>query len=55
MEEAHNKKIFLVKQDYDAVYNKYLKYRNMVIAQNKERDRERERERDLSKDKFFKK
>lgn len=43
MEEAHKDKLVLVKQDYDVVYAKYLKYRNMVIAQNQERSREKGR------------
>lgn len=37
MEEAHNDKILLVKQDYDVLYSKYLKYRNMVIAKKEEK------------------
>ena len=32
MEDAHKDKLKLVKEDYDIVYAKYLKYRNMVVA-----------------------
>lgn len=34
MEDAHNDKIVLVKKDYDILYAKYLKYKNMVLSKN---------------------
>lgn len=37
----HNQKLVLVKSDYDVLYAKYLKYRNMAIAQNKEKSKEK--------------
>lgn len=41
MEQAHKEKLVLVKQDYDIVYGKYMKYRSMVVLQNKERSKEK--------------
>lgn len=36
----------LIKQDYDVVYGKYMKYRNMVVSHNKDRSREKDLRRD---------
>lgn len=35
-----------MKQDYDVVYGKYLKYRNMVIAGQGGKGKERDRSKD---------